>query len=80
MPDLSDTIEAAAALPASASVDGQSVTHRSVADLVAIDQYLAAKEAVRKRRRGVAFTKLIAPGALSDCGRAGTGCCGPGWC
>ena len=66
MADLSDQIETAAATPAAASVDGQSVTSRGIADLITADQYLAVKEAVAKRRRGLAFTKLINPGAAPD--------------
>lgn len=72
MADLSDDIATQAVGPSSASVDGRSATARPVADLIAAQQFLDAKAAVAKRRRGVTLTKLVAPGALDDCGRAGT--------
>lgn len=68
MADLSDTITTAASDPASVTSDGQSATTRPIADLILADQYLAAKDAVRKRRRGITFTKVVTPGALDDCG------------
>jgi len=68
--DLSEQILDAATSPQSASADGQSATSRSVPDLVLADQYLAAKAAAKQGNRGLAFTKLIPPGALSDCGRS----------
>lgn len=68
--DLAGTIATAAASPAAASVDGQSVSARPVGDLITADQYLAAKEAAQKRRRGVRFSKLVPPGPLPDDGRA----------
>jgi hypothetical protein len=70
--DLSDQIQQAAADPASVSSDGQSVSTRPVDQLVTADQYLAAKVEVKKRRRGVTFSKLVPPGALPDCGKAAT--------
>lgn len=72
MADLSNDIATQAVEPISSTADGQSSTGRSTADIITADQYLAAKTAMRKRRRGVAFTKLTTPGALDDCGRAGT--------
>lgn len=47
------------------------MTARPIGDQIRADQYLAQKTAQRKRRRGVAFTKLIPPGAAPDCGRSG---------
>ncbi len=80
MPDLSDTIENEAQLPASSSDDGQSATGRSIDELIKADQYLAAKAARASRRRGILFTQLTTPGALDDCGRtAGPPSCG-GFC
>ena len=73
MPDPSDlttSIQQAATDPAAVTSDGISVTARSVAELIAADQYLAAKANAGKRRRGITFTKLITPGALSDGGQS----------
>jgi hypothetical protein len=67
--DLSSDIAAQAVEPISTTADGQSSTGRSVADLIAADQYLAGKAASRMRRRGVAYVKLIPAGPLSDGGR-----------
>lgn len=68
--DLSGDIAQQAAEPVTVSADGQTTTARPVADVIAAQQYLDARAAVRKRRRGVLFTKLVAPGALDDGGRA----------
>ena len=68
MADLATQIEQAANDPASHSVDGETVVARSVGDLIQADQYLAAKSAASKRRRGIRFSKLVNPGALSDAG------------
>lgn len=68
--DLSDDIAQQAAEPASVSADGQTTTARPLADVIAGQQYLDARAAVRKRRRGVLFTKLVPPGAIDDGGRA----------
>ena len=43
--DLDDAIESAAAQPQQASVDGQSVTQRSLSELIEADRYLARKRA-----------------------------------
>jgi hypothetical protein len=67
--DLSDQIEQAASDPQSAAVDGQSATARPMGDLIAADQYLAAKAGMARRRRGVRFTKILASGPVSDQGQ-----------
>ncbi len=67
-PDLTTAIVDAATGPASATVDGQSVTARSAADLIALDRYLHAKAAQQSRRKGATFGKFIAPGPLPDDG------------
>lgn len=46
MADLTDTIESAAADPASAASDGQSATARPLADLIAADKYLKGQQAL----------------------------------
>jgi hypothetical protein len=70
--DLGDTIESAAATPAAASGDGQSVTARPLQDLIAADKHLAASDAAnaegtacsKNGRRGFLFTKLRNPGSV----------------
>lgn len=68
MADLSSQIEQAANDPANVSVDGLSVGAKPIGDLIRADQYLAAKTAAASRRRGIRFSKLINPGALSESG------------
>lgn len=62
MADISDSIPAAAATPASATVDGQSVTGRSLDELIRADQYLANKAAGRGRTLPIRKAKLIPDG------------------
>ena len=66
--DLSATIATEAADPQSSASDGMSATGRNINDLIAADTYLAGVVARNKRRRGIALTKMIPPGALSDQG------------
>jgi len=73
MPDVSDQILEQAMEPVSTAAAGQSTTDRPIADKILADQYAAAKGASAKRRRGLRFTKLINPGALSDNGNPQTG-------
>lgn len=63
-----DTIAAQSLEPVSVTADGQSVTDRSIADKITADQYKANKTAVRKRRKGIGYTRYTAPGAADDCG------------
>ena len=46
MPDLDDTIEADAAKPAEAEVDGQKVKKRPLTELIEADKYLEGKTAL----------------------------------
>jgi len=62
MPDLSDRIEEIAFGPAEAESDGQKVKQLPVADAIAADKYLAAKESAAKRHGGIRITKLRMPG------------------
>jgi hypothetical protein len=74
--DLSDTIETLAeGKIASSTIDGNSATAQPIAGLIQADQYLAAKTAASKRRRGIRFSKIINPGALSDAGGTLGGTC-----
>jgi len=63
MPDeLEQAIKDNAAGPARAAVDGQSVEQHSLRDQIEADRYLASKEAVRRKDRGLRITRLIPPG------------------
>ena len=59
--DLSPQITQAANDPAQAAVDGQSVQARPIADLIAADQYLAARASAGLRHRGLRITRLVGP-------------------
>jgi len=59
-------IEAAAAEPASASVDGQSTTNRSIAELIAADRYAADKRAAAAKRPGIRIFKLKNGSAVGE--------------
>jgi hypothetical protein len=61
--DLEAAIETAAENPQSASVDGVTVTQRSLSELIEADKYLQAKKAARRKNRGLRYTKIVPPGA-----------------
>lgn len=61
--DLTETISTAAAKPAKAASDGQSVDARPLAELIEADRYLAEKAARSSPKRGLRFNKLVPPGA-----------------
>lgn len=61
--DLETTIENAAENPQSASVDGVTVTQRSLSELIEADKYLQAKKASRRKNRGLRYTRIVPPGA-----------------
>jgi hypothetical protein len=60
--ELEQVIKDNAAGPARAAVDGQSVEQHSLRDQIEADRYLASKEAVRRKDRGLRLTRLIPPG------------------
>ncbi|MBC8351451.1 MAG: hypothetical protein H8E66_05660 [Planctomycetes bacterium] len=60
--DLKDTIRENAEGPAKAAGDSGSVEQHKLADQIAADRYLCAKEAAKSKRRGLAFNKLVPPG------------------
>jgi len=43
--------------------DAGSVENHSLADQIAADRYLASKQAMRSKGRGIVISKLIPPGA-----------------
>ena len=61
MADLSDTIETAAAQPASATADGVTVSAKPLPDLIAADRYLKGNGGAAKKTRGIRFTKFLPP-------------------
>jgi len=61
--NLDDTIRQNATGPAKVAGDAGSVEQHSLPDQIAADRHLAAKEAVRSKRRGLKFNKLLPPGA-----------------
>lgn len=67
-PDLSGDIKQAAQGPQSTSVDGLSVTDKSVAEKIAADQYLNGRAVMAKKTRGIRYSKMVPPGACSDAG------------
>jgi hypothetical protein len=62
-PQITDQqIADAAATPQSVSVDGVTVTNRSVEELISAQERLANQQRATKPRRGVLFTRII-PGS-----------------
>jgi hypothetical protein len=61
--DLEDEIHKNAEGPAKASGDAGSVEQHKLAEQIEADRYLASKDAVKKPRRGLRFTKIVPPGA-----------------
>jgi len=61
--DLEQSIQENAQQPAKATGDSGSVEQHPLPDQIAADRYLASKQAVRSKRLGLRFTKIIPPGA-----------------
>lgn len=61
--NLQETIRESAKAPAKASGDAGSVEQHKLTEQIAADKYLASKEAVRRKKRGLHFNKLVPPGA-----------------
>ncbi|MFN9436032.1 MAG: hypothetical protein ACK6DC_14000 [Planctomycetota bacterium] len=61
--ELDDTIRQNAQGPAKAAGDAGSVEQHKLSDQIAADRYLESKEAAKSKRRGLAFNKLVPPGA-----------------
>ena len=49
--------------PKSAEIDGQKVEQHSLSEVIEADKYLAAKSALKKKSRGLKFSKLQPSGA-----------------
>jgi hypothetical protein len=76
--DDAGTVAANALKPQSASSDAGSVTQFPVGDQIEAVRFNAATKARAQRLRGVMFTKLTAPGAVSDQQGTGQGGVGSG--
>ena len=61
--DLKDAIRKNAEGPAKAAGDAGSVEQHKLSEQIEADKYLASKEAVKSKRRGLQFNKLVPPGA-----------------
>lgn len=61
--DLEDTIRENAQGPAKAAGDAGSVEQHKLTEQIEADRYLASKNAAKSKRRGLAFNKLVPPGA-----------------
>lgn len=64
MPDLGDTIEAAAAEPASVSGPAGSTQQRPLGELIEADKHLQGKEAQKRPLGGISLTRVIPPGTV----------------
>jgi hypothetical protein len=62
--DLTDTIKQSAEGPASASVDGTSVSQHSLAELVVADKHVGAKAAGKNPAKALVLMKIVSPGAV----------------
>ena len=60
---LDDVIRENAQGPAEARGDSSSVKQHSLKDQIEADRFLASKQAVKSKQRGIRFTKLSPPGA-----------------
>jgi hypothetical protein len=67
MPDPTPTEQAItenATGPKKATGDSGSVEQHSLPDQIAADRYLASKQAMKSKAKGLQLTKLIPPGAV----------------
>ena len=61
--DLDDTIRQNAQGPAKAAGDAGSVEQHKPTEVAEVDRYLAAKNAAKRKDRGLRFSKLVPPGS-----------------
>lgn len=62
-PNLDQAIADNAAGPAKASGDSGSVEQHSLKDVMDADRYLASKNAMKRRDRGIRMSRIAPPGA-----------------
>lgn len=60
---LDETIRENAQGPAEAHGDSGGIKQHSLTDQIEADRFLASKQAVKSKSRGVRFTKIAPPGA-----------------
>lgn len=60
--DLESTIRENAEGPAKASGDAASMEQHKLADQIAADRYLESKRAMRAKKRGLRFNRIVPPG------------------
>ena len=64
MPDeITDSIATNAQGPAKAAGDAGSVEQHKLTEQIEADRYLAAKDAAKRKDRGLRFSKLVPPGS-----------------
>ena len=61
--NLEQTIADNAAGPKKATGDSGSMEQHPLADQIEADRYLASKQAMRSKAKGIRLTKLVPPGA-----------------
>lgn len=61
--DLEQSIRENAQQPAKTSVDSVNVEQHSLADQIEADRYLQSREAMRSKRLGLRFTRIVPPGS-----------------
>ena len=61
--DLEKTIRENASGPAKVAGDAGSVEQHKLSEQIAVDRYLASKQAAKSKRRGLKFNKLVPPSA-----------------
>lgn len=62
--DIENALREAAVAPASASNDAGSVSQHSLKDMIELDRYLASKQAVKTKSRGLRVQRIIPPGTV----------------
>lgn len=63
MPELDGTICENAQRPAKAAGDAGSVEQHKLTEQIEADRYLAAKDAAKRKDRGLRFSKFVPPGS-----------------
>ncbi len=63
--DVKQAISDNAKGPSEVSADGVVAKQHSLRDQIEADRHLASNDAVKKKQRGLSFTKLISPPATS---------------
>ena len=61
-PSIADAIPANASGLKKASNDAGSVEQHPIADQIAADRYLASKQAMSRRNRGLRISRIVSPG------------------